>query len=93
MEPVQIPRLIDEPPSVLLWTTDELAPIMLGLVVGIFTGNVLLLTAGGLAVTSLYKRFRDGHPDGYLLHMLYWIGLMPTKARTIRNPFANQYKP
>ena len=93
VEPVDIPRLIDEPPSVLLWTTDEMAPIMLGLVIGMFTGNVLILTGLGLAVTSLYKRFRDGRPDGYLLHLLYWIGVLPTKAKTIPNPYANHFKP
>lgn len=93
MEPVQIPRQIDEPPTVLLWNTDELAPIVLLHVIGIFTGNVLIMTALGFAASSLYKRFRDGHPDGYLQHLLYWIGLMPTSARTIRNPFADHYKP
>jgi len=93
MEPVKIPRLIDEPPSVLLWTTDEMAPIMLGLIIGIFVGNVLLLSLGGLAITSVYRRFRDGHPDGFALHWLYWIGLMPSRARTIPNPYAVLYRP
>jgi len=98
MEPVKIPRLVDEPPSVLVWTLDELAPIMLGLVFGIFTGNVTILLGLGLVVTSLYKRFRDGRPDGYLNHLLYWIGIelrwpFGRQAQTIVNPFSNHFRP
>jgi conjugal transfer pilus assembly protein TraL len=39
MEPVSIPSYIDDPPHFLLWSADEMAPILLGLVIGIFTGN------------------------------------------------------
>lgn len=93
MEPVKIPRTINDPPNVLLWTTDELAPIMIGLIAGIFSGNLLIGLVLGGVVTSLYKRFRDGRPDGYLLHLLYWIGVLPAKARTVKNPFAKQFLP
>lgn len=37
MEPVSIPSYIDDPPHFLLWSADEMAPILLGLVIGIFT--------------------------------------------------------
>jgi hypothetical protein len=43
MEPVSIPSYIDDPPHFLLWSADEMAPILLGLVIGIFTGNALVL--------------------------------------------------
>lgn len=36
MEPVSIPSYIDDPPHFLLWSADEMAPILLGLVIGIF---------------------------------------------------------
>ena len=93
MEPVSIPSYIDDPSHFLLWSADEIAPLMLGLVIGILTGQALLLCLLGLAVTRLYRRFRDGHPDGYLLHTLYWAGLLPTKAQTIPNPFIRAYLP
>lgn len=35
MEPVSIPSYIDDPPHFLLWSADEMAPILLGLVIGI----------------------------------------------------------
>lgn len=31
MEPVSIPSYIDDPPHFLLWSADEMAPILLGL--------------------------------------------------------------
>ncbi|MFT0213086.1 type IV conjugative transfer system protein TraL [Pseudomonas sp. F1_0610] len=76
MEPVSIPSYIDAPPHFLLWSADEMAPILLGLV-----------------TTKLYRRFRDGRPDGFILHAIYWAGLLPTKAKTIPNPFIRSYLP
>ena len=67
MEPVNIPSYIDDPPHFLLWSADEMAPILLGL--------------------------RDGRPDGFILHAIYWGGLLPTKAKTIPNPFIRSYLP
>lgn len=72
MEPVNIPSYIDDPPHFLLWSADEMAPILLGLVIGIFTGNALVLCLLGLVTTKLYRRFRDGRPDGFILHAIYW---------------------
>ncbi|WP_234911526.1 type IV conjugative transfer system protein TraL, partial [Vibrio anguillarum] len=72
---------------------DEMAPILLGLVIGIFTGNALVLCLLGLVTTKLYRRFRDGRPDGFILHAIYWAGLLPTKAKTIPNPFIRSYLP
>ncbi|NMU81693.1 conjugal transfer protein TraL, partial [Vibrio parahaemolyticus] len=44
-------------------------------------------------VTNLYRRFRDNHPDGYLLHMIYWAGFIMTKAKSLKNPFVRRYLP
>ncbi|AGP96709.1 IncF plasmid conjugative transfer pilus assembly protein TraL [Alteromonas mediterranea UM7] len=52
MEPVNIPSYIDDPPHFLLWSADEMAPILLGLVIGIFTGNALVLCLLGLVQPS-----------------------------------------
>ncbi|AVF73804.1 type IV conjugative transfer system protein TraL [Vibrio parahaemolyticus] len=93
MKPVKIPRRIDEPPHMLLWSADELAPMLLGLVIGVMMGKALIFFLIGLAVTNLYRRFRDNHPDGYMLHMLYWGGFIATKAKSLKNPFIRRYFP
>ena len=54
---------------------------------------ILVLCLLGLVTTKLYRRFRDGRPDGFILHAIYWVGLLPTKAKTIPNPFIRSYLP
>lgn len=93
MEPVRIPRRIDEPPHVLLWSADELAPLIIGLVVGMIIEKALICTVAGWLVTTLYSRFRDNHQDGYLLHLIYKIGLLQTKSKTMANPFTKNFFP
>lgn len=89
----EIPRHIDEPPQVLLWSAEELAPVAFGLAIGMIIGQALVLTVLGLAIAKIYRRFSDGNPDGYLLHALYWAGFMPSKSKTVPNPFARRYLP
>lgn len=91
MDLIDLPAHVDEPPHFLLWSADEMAPIVLGLMFGMFTGNALLLTLLGVALTRVYRRFRDNKPDGFLLHAIYWAGLLPSRASTVPNPFIRQY--
>lgn len=93
MEPIKIPARIDDPPHILLWSADELAPMLLGLTFGIFIDKALICTALGFAVTSAYRKFRDNSPDGHLMHILYAWGFMPTKGRSMTNPFSKRYYP
>ncbi len=93
MEPVEIPQMIDDPPHVLLWSAEELAPVVLGLAIGLVMGAPLMLSAAGFAVTHVYRRFRDNRPDGMMLHFIYWMGLVPSKARTVVNPYEREFLP
>jgi conjugal transfer pilus assembly protein TraL len=93
MQPTKIPLRIDEPPHLLLWSADELAPMLLGLTFGIMIGEALICTVIGFFITSLYRKFRDNNPDGYLLHMLYNMGILPPKGRTMINPYIKRLFP
>ena len=93
MEATEIPQMIDEPPNVLMWTADELAPVTLGLLLGIFLEQLAVMTLLGLALAHFYRRFRDGRPDGYSLHLLYWIGVAPIRGRSAPNPFIRRFLP
>jgi len=93
MKETRIPIRQDRPPSVLLWEADELAPVMLGITIGIFIEQLLICTGFALLLTSAYRKFRDNHPDGYLLHMIYSWGYLPTKARSLVNPFVKRFFP
>jgi len=91
MSAVEIPAAIDDPPLILLWPADEMMPVLIVLVFGVVSGNAFLFTAGGLLLTRVYRRFRNGHPDGYFLHLLYWYGVMPAKAFSVPSPFARRF--
>tara|TARA_R110001583_G_scaffold1028_1_gene8890 strand:+ start:11816 stop:12100 length:285 start_codon:yes stop_codon:yes gene_type:complete len=94
MKPVKIPQRIDEPPHILMWSADELAPMLLGMVVGVMIGKAFICIAVGYLITNVYKKYRDNHPDGYLLHILYWWGLMGKKnSHSFKNPYARDYLP
>ncbi|ODN41403.1 type IV conjugative transfer system protein TraL [Piscirickettsia litoralis] len=90
MKPIEIPRRVDEPPHLLLWSMDEFLPIGLGLVFGIMLASVPICLGIGLVIAHVYKRFRDQFPDGYLLHLLYRYGFVNlfARSRTLMNPFA-----
>lgn len=89
----EIPRQVDDPPHVLLWSAEELAPVAFGLAIGMVTGKALVFSLLGLLIAKVYRRFSDGHPDGFLLHALYWYGFIPSRSRTMPNPYARRYLP
>jgi conjugal transfer pilus assembly protein TraL len=47
----------------------------------------------GFVATSFYRRYRDGHPDGYFLHMAYYYLGYPLKGRSFVNPFIKEFLP
>jgi conjugal transfer pilus assembly protein TraL len=93
MEPIEIPHYVDDPPHVLLWSAEELAPVAMGMAIGMVAGQAMLLTVLGLAVAKIYRRFSDGRPDGFILHWLYWHGFIPCNARTTPNPYSRRFMP
>lgn len=94
MKLVKIPERVDEPPSMLLWSMDELVPPIL-----FFLAGMILFDAGmkcmllGFVVSYIYRRFRDSKPDGYLLHMMYWHGVPMFRSKTMLNPFIKRFFP
>lgn len=93
MDPVRIPVEIDTPQQVLLWTVDEFVPFMTFLVFGNLTGHLVSFCIVGAVIGHLYKRYKNTRPDGYLNHLLYWVGLKGDKGITIVNPYIREFYP
>ena len=93
METLDFPHHIDEPSTLLVWRLDDLMPLVLALVGGILVDRLLIALVLGVLFAHGYRRFRDRQADGYALHLIYWLGLMPLAARTTPNPFARRYTP
>lgn len=93
MSTLELPRHVDDPPNLLFWRIDDVTPFFLVLVIGILVNQPLIFILLGLVTVRLYGRFRESRADGYALHALYWIGLMPMGHRTTPNPFVRRYLP
>jgi conjugal transfer pilus assembly protein TraL len=92
MARVEMPAYIDDPVHILIWSADEAAPILIGLMLGVLIGQITLCVVTGILATKLYSKYRDARPDGYIMHLIYWYGFLPTKARSIPNPFARSFR-
>lgn len=93
MEPVQQPIYLDEPIQILLWSIDEVVPIISGLVIGVAISQAFICLLLGVAMTHFYRRFRDNHAASYLQHLFYRWGFSFSKARTVTNPFIRNWTP
>ena len=90
---LDFPKYVDDPPTLLLWRLDDLTPVLIGLIVGILSGQLLLCLLTGAAMVHGYRKYRDRMPDGYAIHLLWSWGLLPFKGRTLPNPFAREFGP
>ena len=93
MDSIKIPRGIDDPPQVLLWSIDELLPFMAMLILGALMRQLAACALASLVLIKLFRRFRDSRPDGYLYHRLYWAGLTPLKDYSLINPYRRHFLP
>ncbi|MEG9883974.1 MAG: type IV conjugative transfer system protein TraL [Hyphomicrobiales bacterium] len=93
MNAIRIPHRIDEPRRLLLCKRRGAGPDDAGGGPGIIVDHPTIRFPAGLVVSSLYKRFRESRPDGYLLHPLCWSGFSPARGRSFPNPFIRRYFP
>lgn len=91
MQNVPFPRFADAPNMVMLWTAEEVMPVFLGVIIGVINGSIFIPLMLGIGITTVFRRFRETKPDGYILHLLYWHGLMSAKGAI--NPFQRRILP
>jgi len=90
-DPLKMPRGLDDPHQVLLWSVDELVPFLTFLVIGVMMQQVLFFGIVGFALSRILRRYKDQRPDGFLLHIIYWFGFMPERGRVVPNPFRRKW--
>ena len=93
MEPIEIPEGIDAPPQFLLWSADELMPVVMSIAFGMAIGQVFICLVCSFGLVKIYRKYRDGKPDGFMLHAVYWYGFLPSKSKTVVNPFIKEFLP
>lgn len=92
-KPIKIPQRVDEFPHFLLWSLDEMAPLMFLVLIGMLFDALGICLVLGLVATNAYRRIRENSPDGILLHTLYKMGIPLTKSKTMVNIFIRRLFP
>jgi conjugal transfer pilus assembly protein TraL len=94
MEPIKLPRYLDESQTLLpMISADELVPFAVFFAVGMVSNQLEFWFLVGVIATLAFRRFRDTKPDGFLLHWLYWHGVLPLKGSAAINPFIRRILP
>lgn len=90
---VPMPRSIDDPDQILLWSIDELIPVVVIFGLGITMHQLTISVVSIILFLNFYRKFRDGRPNGYLQHLMYRYGFAGSETVTIRNPFIRRFLP
>lgn len=93
MEQLHFPRYADEAQRLLMWTPDQIMPLLVMFLVGMLTNSLGLCILLGLGFSWLYSKYSAGKPNMFVLHYLYWHGIVPIKARCVTNPFLRRILP
>ena len=93
MQAINIPTRADQPPYLLLWSSDECIPTLAGFAIGMLTDQVFIFTVIGIIIAHFYKKFRDLHADGFLIHLAYWYGFGFCRSKSMINPFTDRLLP
>ena len=93
MATIPFPETVDEPPYVLLWRIDDVAMPVLFVCIGMLSGHALPFSVVGVVAMFIYRKHRSGHPEFYVLHLLYWFGVYPARGAAFVNPYIREFRP
>lgn len=93
MKETRIPTLADLPPRLLLWSADDIMPVVIGFCLGILFNQIVIFTVLGFVAVHFYKKFRDMHADGFVFHLAYWYGCSFFKSQSLINPWVKRLIP
>ncbi len=77
MNEVQIPRYIDSQMQMFFWEFDEFILAVALFAVGIVMNSLLVAVILIYFVNKAFRRYKDGSMPGTLMHLAYWVGMMP----------------
>lgn len=93
MSEIEFPRYNDLPPRFLFFSVDQTVLVASAVTFGAVTKNLLPALVIGCLLAWLVGKWRDARPDGYLVHLLYWYGVLWVNGRSALNPFLRKILP
>lgn len=90
----RIPNYIDDPQQMFMWSADEFVPVAALMAVGFLIGQLTIMLVALYFLLKVYRRYRDGNPNGHIFHFLFWYGIVTSKrSRSFKNAFIRSYIP
>lgn len=72
MDKYYIPKYLDEPTKLIIFTIDELVILVIPILIGLFTDKLLLGLTMGFGLMSLLKKLKGEEGHYFIYHLLYW---------------------
>lgn len=82
---------IDDPPYFLFWPLPDAIPLLFSICIGIYLDAFVYSVVLGIFITWVLRKFNQKQKPGYLLHIIYSMGWLFTKSKTLPNPFINKF--
>lgn len=91
MKEIPFPQYVDDPKIIGIWTFDQFAIVGIFMIGGVLIGYTWTCIGIGIISTRYIRRMREGMPDGFLLHKIWWMGLLKIEGKSFPNPFQREY--
>lgn len=91
MTPERIPVHANDSMMFLLWSIEETAIMFMGLGIGILMKKTIICVLIAYVVLKLFRKIKDSKPDSYGIYIAYWLGIIPSKCRTLVNPYIRRF--
>lgn len=76
----KIPRYIDDQPKIFFWDLDVFLICATCIFLGILTDALITGVVLGTGIAYAFTKFKQGKPDSFLFHALYWNGFLKLKG-------------
>jgi conjugal transfer pilus assembly protein TraL len=93
MDEHRIPQTLDDPPLALIFNASQLFSFIGFTAAGVLISHPFIAGALGLVFGSLFTRYADKKPDGYLRHLAYFHGFPIFSGRCCPNGLEREFRP
>lgn len=93
MDQHEIPQTLDAPTLALIFDASHLFCFFGCTFVGVIVGHPFIAGALGIILGSVFNRYANSKPDGYLRHLLYYRGLPLFSGRSWPNGLEREFRP
>lgn len=92
MQEIKVPQTLNDPPLAMIFNAYQLMTVLGFAMIGSIIDQLLIMTIVGWLAGTLFTRFSDKKPDGFLRHQMYYWGL-PVLSPRFQNGLDREFRP